>query len=279
MRRFGSFVYPLAFAVSIVLGPQPASGQDYKPSVESTAGINVSVARKQARATLRSMQEEGDSGASRFVRVGYENNAFDITRSALTPEGMELDLGRGRSWGSRAGTHHKYSVTWRDIGDLTVRPKTRSRHDEVVLPRLTISFFNGARDARAFADALFVLSQRHVPGVAGVDDREFEAMVAKYREAGAKPEFPEAARRFRVQAEAAVQAKEYDDAADFYAEALKIAPWWPEGRFNRALILGELKGYAEAMAEMKRFLALEPTHAQARAAQDKIYEWEGKIRR
>ncbi len=262
----------------IVLGTQSVIGQDYKPSVESTADINVSVARKHARTTLRSLQEEGDAGASRIVRVGYEDNSFDITRSAITSQGMELDLGRGKSWGSRAGTLRKYSISWRDIGDLAVRPKGGSRSDEVVLPRLTIRF-DAARDARAFADALFVLSQRHVPRAVGMDDREFEAMVAKYRGAGAKPEFPESARRYRVQAEAAVRDKEFDEAADFYAEALNLAPWWPEGRFNRALILGELKEYAEAAVEMKRYLALVPEAGNARAAQDKIYEWEGRVKR
>ena len=55
---------------------------------------------------------------------------------------------------------------------------------------------------------------------------------------------------------------------------MKIAPWWPEGYFNRALILGELNRFAEAMREMKRYLQLAPDAPNARAAQDKIYEWE-----
>jgi len=68
----------------------------------------------------------------------------------------------------------------------------------------------------------------------------------------------------------------FDGAFEHYAKALAIAPWWPEGRFNRALILGELKRYSEAVREMKRYLQLVPDAPNARASQDKIYEWEGK---
>jgi hypothetical protein len=55
---------------------------------------------------------------------------------------------------------------------------------------------------------------------------------------------------------------------------LDIAPWWPEGHFNRALIMGETKKYWDAMREMKRYLLLVPDAPDARAAQDKIYQWE-----
>jgi formylglycine-generating enzyme required for sulfatase activity len=41
-----------------------------------------------------------------------------------------------------------------------------------------------------------------------------------------------------------------------------------------ALLLGEAKKYRDAMREMKRYLQLEPQGTDARAAQDKIYQWE-----
>lgn len=125
--------------------------------------------------------------------------------------------------------------------------------------------------------ALTFLQQR-ARRLSGAGDASTEAgfaeTAARYRGADPKPSFPEGARRFKVQAEAAVRDKEFEDAADYYGEGLRIAPWWPEGRFNRALILGELKEYAGAMAEMKKYLALVPDAPNARAAQDKIYEWE-----
>jgi regulator of sirC expression with transglutaminase-like and TPR domain len=81
-----------------------------------------------------------------------------------------------------------------------------------------------------------------------------------------------------VQAEAAVQAKNWSKAAFSFREALLIAPWWPEGRFNRALILGEMGDYAVAAQEMQRYLLLVPGAPNARAAQDKIYVWEDRSR-
>jgi regulator of sirC expression with transglutaminase-like and TPR domain len=89
-----------------------------------------------------------------------------------------------------------------------------------------------------------------------------------------KPELPEAARRLRVQAESAVNAKRFADAADKYAEALALAPWWPEGHFNRGVVLGEMQQFDSAANEMKRYLMLRPDAPDARQAQDFIYAWE-----
>lgn len=87
---------------------------------------------------------------------------------------------------------------------------------------------------------------------------------------------PESARRYMVQAEDAVREKKFDAAADLYKQALDVAPLWPEGHFNRALVLGETGSYASAVSEMKRYLLLVPNASNARAAQDKIYVWERK---
>ncbi len=103
----------------------------------------------------------------------------------------------------------------------------------------------------------------------------FQAVVEEYRAANPKPGLHEEARKFKVQAEFALQEKQFARAAELYGKALDIAPWWPEGHFNRALILGETKRYREAMREMKRYLLLVPDASNARAAQDKIYQWEG----
>src|SRR5450759_1770289 len=106
-------------------------------------------------------------------------------------------------------------------------------------------------------------------------NNSFQEVVASYRAANPKPQLPEEAHKFKVQAEFAVQEKQFDKAVDLYGKALDIAPWWPQGHFNRALILGETKKYREAMSEMKRYLLLVPDAPDARAAQDKIYQWEG----
>ena len=74
-----------------------------------------------------------------------------------------------------------------------------------------------------------------------------------------------------------IRQKQFDEAANLYREALKVAPWWPEGRYNRALVLGETKQYREAIVEMKRFLQLEPNSPDVRRIQDQIYEWEAAM--
>jgi hypothetical protein len=56
-------------------------------------------------------------------------------------------------------------------------------------------------------------------------------------------------------------------------------PWWPEGHFNRALVLAEVERYTEATREMRKYLLLFPDAPNARTAQDQIYAWEDKVKR
>jgi hypothetical protein len=107
------------------------------------------------------------------------------------------------------------------------------------------------------------------------EQQQFAAIAATYRKSNPRPVIPEDVRRFRVMAESAMDQKRFSDALDAYEDGLKLAPWWPEGQFNVALILGELHYYDEAIDHMEKYLALEPTATDARAAQDKIYSWEG----
>ena len=111
---------------------------------------------------------------------------------------------------------------------------------------------------------------------AAVDDKGFDQVVASYAAANPKPELSEEARRFRVQAEAAARRKEFSMAADRYGQALKIAPWWPQGHYDLAVVYGELGQFSRAIGEMQRYLRLAPDAPNAREAKDKIYEWEGR---
>lgn len=109
-----------------------------------------------------------------------------------------------------------------------------------------------------------------------IDDARFAAIAEKYRSADPKPAVTEDMRRLNVMALTAVREKRFFDALHAYDEGLKLAPWWPEAHFNKAMILGELHRYGEAIRDMKRYLQLVPNAPNARAAQDKIYEWESK---
>lgn len=129
-------------------------------------------------------------------------------------------------------------------------------------------------NTKRVADALYVLKQNAINDIHEYD-ASFAASLADYRKkAAANTTLPEEANKYKVQAEGAVRDKEFDDAADLYTAALKIAPWWPVGHFNRALVLGEAGDYELAKREMNYYLQLVPNAPNARAAQDKIYEWE-----
>ena len=158
------------------------------------------------------------------------------------------------------------------------------------LPQISYSFLPSAAVRLAGQDrfhhigqgdivinALNVLKQNAIKQKTEVDefDASFAASLADYRKkAASNAALPEEANKYKVQAEGAVRDKEFDDAADLYAAALKIAPWWPVGHFNRALVLGEAGDYELAKREMNYYLQLVPNAPNARAAQNKIYEWE-----
>jgi formylglycine-generating enzyme required for sulfatase activity len=112
------------------------------------------------------------------------------------------------------------------------------------------------------------------PALADTTNDPFQEVVAKYLAANPKPVLSEEARKFKVQAEFLAQEKQFDKAIELYGKALNIAPWWSEGHFKLALILGESKKYRNAMVEMKRYLLLAPEGSDARTAQDKLYQWE-----
>lgn len=109
------------------------------------------------------------------------------------------------------------------------------------------------------------------------EEAAFRESAARYRSLPAKPELPEEAREFRVRAEYAIGQKQFQEAVDLYGRALKISPWWPEGHFNQALILGEMGCPEEAIAAMNRYIALVPDAPDIRAARDRVYQWKGMI--
>lgn len=138
--------------------------------------------------------------------------------------------------------------------------------------------FDERRHAIAMADAIYVLTHNLQSDASDArsEDERFAETVRQYRAAATKPTLPESARKYRVQAELAIQQKRLVDAVLAYGSALAIAPWWPEGYFNSAIILAELELRDDAIAAMKRYLMLAPDAPDARAAQDRIYQWEGR---
>lgn len=113
--------------------------------------------------------------------------------------------------------------------------------------------------------------------VADTDDQALsviKALARLHRTSQDKMALPEEARKFGVQATSLVEKKRYDEAIDMSGQALDVAPWWAEGHFNRALMLADQNCFHEAIAAMRNFVLLAPNSTDARAAQDKLYEWE-----
>ena len=102
----------------------------------------------------------------------------------------------------------------------------------------------------------------------------FPDVARKYRETPVKPELPEEAHKYVVQGDFAIEKRNLPVAIDRYTDALKIAPWWPEGYLKRGQLLAEIELYNAAIADMKKFLLLAPDTKEAREAQDNIYKWE-----
>ena len=122
-----------------------------------------------------------------------------------------------------------------------------------------------------FAVVLFLIC---APAFADSTSDPFQDVVAKYLAAKPKPVLSEDAYKYKVQAEFMVQEKQPGRAIELYGKALDIAPWWPEGHFQLGLLLGDARKFPDGAQEMRRYLQLEPQGEHARAAQDKIYQWE-----
>ena len=184
--------------------------------------------------------------------------------------------------------HNDVEFTLKDIIEDTSLENgmgviTISYHGNKYMLLRESSFWDSVRDGYLTADdAKNISSAIYVLKNVAIDEDQYESyfnkVVIRSHTPTAKSALTEDARKYKVQAEIAVREKSYAEAGDLYREALKIAPWWAEGHFNRALVLSEIGEYDLAIVEMKRYLLLSPNAPDARAAQDKIYDWDRKAK-
>jgi tetratricopeptide (TPR) repeat protein len=106
--------------------------------------------------------------------------------------------------------------------------------------------------------------------------RAEQALVRLYPRLERKPELPEAARRFFVEAEDRVKREDYAGASEAFARVSGVVPWYAQAYYNRALVLERLERFAEAARTMQRFLDLAPDSRHARAARDRLYVWQSR---
>lgn len=135
----------------------------------------------------------------------------------------------------------------------------------------------GWEDKINLVKAIYVLS-RHAVKTKKDNDRYFEdfaSSLSGYRDKiASNVSLPEAANKYKLQAEGAVRDKDFHGAVGYLKKATAVAPWWPDGYFNLALMLSELGENKLAMRFMNCYLQLVPDAPNAYAAQKQIYEWE-----
>jgi tetratricopeptide (TPR) repeat protein len=142
-----------------------------------------------------------------------------------------------------------------------------------------ISFdFQEPDRARRFADDLCFMQQwmrkQEEPRLA-----LFGTKAAEYRALAVKPPVTEEQRKYIVQANALNEEKDYAGAIALYLKALDLDPVsYPGAYFNLGLLSAQMKRYNAAITYMKQYLLLVPEAPDARSAQDKIYEWELKMK-
>jgi len=72
--------------------------------------------------------------------------------------------------------------------------------------------------------------------------------------------------------------KKYNDAYRYYEKVIGInMVSYPAAYYNMALLNVQMNDYKNAILNMQKYLLIVPDAPDARAAQDKIYEWEIKL--
>jgi len=107
------------------------------------------------------------------------------------------------------------------------------------------------------------------------DSIHFSTLAAKYREVEIKPTVTEDQRKYIVQANSFAKDKQFTEALEAYKKAIELDPVaYPQAYYNMALLYAGNQNFEMAVRNMKKYLLLLPDAPDARAAQDKIYEWE-----
>jgi len=106
----------------------------------------------------------------------------------------------------------------------------------------------------------------------------FQKIATDYKALSEKPTITEEQRKYIVQANSKNEKKEYNEALELYKKAIDVnLTAYPSAYNNMALIAAQIQDYWYAILNMKKYLMLVPEAEDARAAQDKIYEWEAEI--
>lgn len=151
--------------------------------------------------------------------------------------------------------------------------------------RVNFGIFDELESAKQLADVLYTIqnilykkSNEEIIKKIESERVKFDSLVQKYRSIEVKPLMTEEQRKLIVQANFQLRQKQFQKAIDSYEKALAVNPIaYPAAYSNMALIEAQLANYPKAIEYMKKYLMLEPDASDARASQDKIYEWETQL--
>ncbi|HEY3053598.1 MAG TPA: tetratricopeptide repeat protein, partial [Thermoanaerobaculia bacterium] len=103
--------------------------------------------------------------------------------------------------------------------------------------------------------------------------RQRQNVFRVYNRLPAKPVLPAAVIDIARRAQETLRVRNLHEAAETYEDALEIAPWWPEGYYNLALVRAAEADWRGAIANMRDFLAITSDAAARDHAHDLIEEW------
>lgn len=224
---------------------------------------------------LRSRLETFLNQATRFYRhkpIAMFHDRGDVRQLEVGEDYVFMRF--ERAWIAenepRRDEYYSYGFPFERLSDLTFNGETCWRQGGP-LPDGAVTF--SAPPGRQLCDVLYTLSLRAQRQ--HDDDKARFAQLAPQARSRSTAAVPENLRRLIVQAEAQRQDKAYAAAAATFRKVIRQEPAaYPPAYFNLALLYEMQRDYPRAMESMQRYLLLQPQASDARAAQDKIYEWE-----
>lgn len=254
--------------ITLILFCGTIAGQDYTPTKESVPDIN----RYKARLILDQLLTS--CSGSYFFKMGW-----DVSMHDPQPEPIVKDSVLIFKFSEKRVSICKYSSL--KIPSIE-HNKTKGFHlilpTEDSYPFKYVWIIGIEKDVcKRILDALFILKNKDQNSADLSDLENFKLIAQQYRSQVTKPDLDENARRYLVQATTQTEEKHYGEAIDHLEKALSVEPAYPQAYFNRALLWAQVNIYGAAILEMKKYLMLVPDAPDARASQDKIYEWEGKL--
>lgn len=132
---------------------------------------------------------------------------------------------------------------------------------------------------KGVADLIYYMQHRYAVKFYEKDLQGFKTIASDYQKLAEKPKMSEEQRKLFVQGNAISSKLNYDDAIMYYDKAIALNPVSsPQSYYNYALIAALAEKYELAILNMKKYILLLPEAEDARAAQDKIYEWQALIK-